>query len=429
MQLGWTQQKTITGTITNENGLPLPGATAILEGNTQGVATDFDGHFSIQAATGDVLVASYVGYADQRLTVDAQDNYSLTLLPDNALEEVVVTTAYGEQRKSAIDGSINTITNDLIENVQSTSIIGAIQGSIQGVNILTQGGVPGTNPVLWIRGTSSINADPNPLYIVDGVPYNGNINNISSPQIESISVLKDASATALYGARGANGVVLLNTRRGKLNLEPKVTLNSTVGINSNAIKMHETLNNQEYMELTWEAIKNNKVYSEQKIESVAAQEASNELIGHLGYNPFGVENPVDTDGNLVSNARELWNTDWQKQLLRNTGMRSEHSLSIVGGGEKTSYFSNLNYLKEEGQVKTTFFERISARLTQDTQVNDLLKFGSTLSYTTSQQGVPDQEGTAIASQFIQQVLYPQESTNTNINTPNSDIFETLWIFN
>ena len=361
-----------SGQVTDENNLPLPGATVIVEGTSRGTTTDFDGNYQIEVQNGQVLVFSYVGYADQKITVGATDRYDIQMQSDTELEEIIVTTAYGEQRKISVVGTIATITNELIENVQSTSVIGAIQGSIPGVNMLTQGGVPGTNPILWIRGTSSINADPNPLYVIDGVPFAGNINTISSHQIKSISVLKDASATALYGARGANGVILMTTQRGKLNTEPKIVINSNKGVNSNAIRIHNMLNNQQYMELTWEAIRNKKLYSDELDLTTANREASEELVPYLGYNPYSIDQPIGNDGRLSPNAQSLWETDWQKALLRDSGSRSEHSVSLTGGGKKSTYFSNVNYLKEDGQVKTTNFERISARLGNDSEAQNVL---------------------------------------------------------
>ena len=271
------------------SGLPLPGATVVVENTNRGVTTDFDGNFSINAQNSEVLIVSYVGN---------QSNYNISLQTDNALEEVVVTTAYGTQRKISVVGTIATITNETIDNVQATSVIGSIQGSVPGVNILTAGGVPGTNPTIWIRGTSSVNADPNPLYIVDGAPYVGNTNIISQSQIGSISILKDASATALYGARGANGVVIINTRRGRYNKEPEIHFNSVTGVSDNAIPFHQILGNQDYMELTWEALRNAKTFTQNIDSQNASIQATTDLIPHLGYNPYNIDNPIDTNGKL-----------------------------------------------------------------------------------------------------------------------------------
>lgn len=391
------QQSSVAGTVTDDSGLPLPGATVVVENTNRGVTTDFDGNFSINAQNGEVLIVSYVGYQNSRITVGNQSNYNISLQTDNALEEVVVTTAFGTQRKISIVGTIATITNETIDNVQATSVIGSIQGSVPGVNILTAGGVPGTNPTIWIRGTSSVNADPNPLYILDGAPYIGNTNIISQSQIGSISILKDASATALYGARGANGVVIINTRRGRYNKEPEIHFNSVTGVSDNAIPFHQILGNQDYMELTWEALRNAKTFTQNIDSQNASIQATADLIPHLGYNPYNIDNPIDTNGKLKPDAQQLWESNWRDALLRKQGIRSEHALSITGGGEKTSYFMNINYLKEDGQVKTTHFERSSARATHDTKIKDWLRFGNSISITTSNQSIPNQEGTAYQS--------------------------------
>ena len=228
VQLTFAQQKTVSGTVSDENGLPLIGATVVISGTSSGTTTDFDGNYKINASSGDVLNFSYVGYSDQNSTVGASNTINATLQPDNTLDEVVV-VAYGTQTKQSIVGSISTISSESIETQQVTSPLRALQGAVPGVNLLTAGGQPGNNPTIRIRGFSSLNADASPLIILDGAPFNGNLNTINQDQIESMSVLKDASSTSLYGSRGSNGVILITTKKGKRNSAPKITIRSQIG--------------------------------------------------------------------------------------------------------------------------------------------------------------------------------------------------------
>ena len=190
-------QQTVSGLVSDSDG-PLPGATVIVQGTDNGVTTDFDGNFSIQASEGDVLELSYVGFQTQTFTISAnQDTISVVLEADNELEEVVV-VAFGKQTKETIVGSVAVISSESINKQSATTITQAIQGSIPGINIINPGGIPGTNPTIRIRGIGSINAEASPLIIVDGAPFNGNLNSIAQEQVASISVLKDASSTSLY---------------------------------------------------------------------------------------------------------------------------------------------------------------------------------------------------------------------------------------
>lgn len=417
MMVGFSQQKTVTGNITDENGLPLPGATVVEQGTDNGTTTDFDGNYTITVKENAKLEISFVGYSKKEIQVGNDDVISTSLSPDSNLEEVIVTTAYGTQRKISVVGAITSISNEILENQQSTSIGSSIQGSVPGVNILTSGGVPGTNPQLWIRGVGSINADPNPLYIVDGSPFNGNTNVISQEQVSKISVLKDASATALYGARGANGVVIIETKKGKLNTEAKIIVTSKTGISDNAIQTHRLLSGEQNLKMTWEAMKNKFVYTDEQSPETAAQNATNGLISRLAYNPYDKENPIDTNGNLVAGAKQLWDTNWEDVITRKSGIRSEHGVSLEGGGEKTTYYFNVNYLNEQGQVKKTGFERMSSRLSLDSQIKDWLRIGAISSYTDSKSGIPSQEGTSYQSliQWIYTVpsIYPVYRRDAN----------------
>ena len=314
VQFTFAQEKTITGVVSDESGLPLPGTTVLLKGTSTGVSTDFDGKYSITASAGQVLVFSFVGYTNQEVTVGASNTINVTMQEDvSALDEVVV-VAYGTQTKQSIVGSVGVISDAVIETQQVTSPLRAIQGAVPGVNLLTQGGQPGNNPEIRIRGFGSLNASQDPLIVVDGAAFNGNLNTISQDQIESISVLKDASSTALYGSRGANGVILITTKKGTKNTAPKLTFRSQIGISNPTIGLHDLVKSEDYLKLNWEALKNTNQYVNNQSPTDAAQNATNQLIDYVGYNPYSVSNPIDVNGNLVAGANLLWETDWEDVL-------------------------------------------------------------------------------------------------------------------
>lgn len=235
MQFSFAQEKTVSGVVSDSSG-PIPGANVVVKGSTMGTQTDFDGKYSIRAKAGDVLIFSFLGMTEKTATVGAASTVNVVLQPSTrSLEEVVVVVAYGRQKAKSIVGSVVTVGKEVLEKQQATSVLTALQGSVAGVNIIAAGGQPGENPTIRIRGIGSINASAEPLIVLDGAPFSGNLNTISSDQIESISVLKDASSTALYGSRGSNGVILITTKRGRLASPPRVTASTLLGFAGNAV--------------------------------------------------------------------------------------------------------------------------------------------------------------------------------------------------
>ncbi|MDR7212338.1 TonB-dependent receptor [Flavobacterium piscis] len=408
MQLSFAQERTVSGVVSGDAGV-IPGVNIIVKGTKNSTQTDFDGGFSIKAKTGDVLVFSYVGMQDLTTTVGTTATLNIKLEESQKTLDEVVVVAYGKQKAKSIVGSIATIGSEVLQTQQATSVLTALQGSVAGVNVIAAGGQPGENPVIRIRGTGSINASASPLIVLDGAPFNGNLNSISADQIESISVLKDASSTALYGSRGANGVILITTKRGKLNSAPKVNFTTQVGFADNAVKLHSMLGSDDYMKLTWEALKNTNQYINLQTPALSATNASQALIGRVGYNPYNVAQPVDVNGNLVTTNKK-WDTNWEKEMLNDAAVRQEHTLSFSGGSDNTRYFFTSNYLSQEGNVKTSKFDRTTTRLSVDTKVNDWFKAGVTMFYSTSNQNFPSQSGSSFQSaiQWIYTIpsIYP-----------------------
>lgn len=384
------QEKAVSGKVVDQNNLPLPGATILIKGTTAGTTTDFEGNYTVTVSQGATLVFSFVGYVTKEITVSSGNTISVTLLEDTtALEEVVV-VAYGSQTRESIVGAVNVVSSGVIETQQVTSPLRALQGAVPGLSLLTDGGQPGTNPIIRIRGISSESLEQGPLIVVDGAPFSGNLNTISQDQIESISVLKDASSSALYGSRASGGVILITTKRGNISAAPKVTIRSQVGISNPTIGIHDLAGPEDYLKLTWQALKNTNQYENGQTASEAAQSATNGLIDYLGYNPYSVTNPIDTNGNLVASANLLWDSNWEEEVIRNDYLRVNHNLSISGGSEKTRYFLSFDYLDEDGPVIPSNFERVATRLNLETQVNDWFKVGLNSSFSRSNSNNPDQ---------------------------------------
>lgn len=394
-----SQEKiTIKGKVTDNTNVPLPGVSVIINGTTTGTESDFEGDYKIITNIGETLTFSYVGMKTIQIIVKNNNDINLTMQEDASLLNEVVVVAYGKQAKKAIVGSVASIDSKILEKQQVTTITSSLQGTTAGVNIMSVGGQPGSNPVVRIRGFASINGSNSPLYVVDGAVYNGNINVFSPDQIASISVLKDGASTALYGSRATAGVIVITTKKGHRNSAPKVTIKTQIGIASQSVKPHEILNIDDQFKYTWEAIKNDKQYIEGDNAILAGTKATNGLIDFIGYNPYGpnTPTPVNANGNLVS-TKKIWETDWRDVIFNNAAIRSEHSFSISGGNENTTYFLSGNYLNQDGSVKTSNFERITTRLNVDTQANKWLSAGLGVTYSTSKQNVPIQTGGSTTS--------------------------------
>lgn len=396
LQFSYAQEITISGIVKDANGLPLPGATVLIKDSSTGVSTNFNGIFLIQANQGDTLVFSYIGYTTQEIIVSTSPKIDVILKEDaQSLEEVVV-VAYGTQTKESIVGAVGVVSSDVIETQQVTSPLRALQGAVPGVNLITAGGQPGNNPSIRIRGFASVNLSQEPLIIVDGAQFNGNLNTISQDQIKSISVLKDASSSALYGSRAANGVIIITTKTGNINQEPKVSIRSQIGVSNPTIGIHNLVEPEGYLKLTWQALKNTNQFTNNQSATEAAQNATNGLTGYLGYNPYNVQNPIDTNGNLVNGANLLWQSNWEDEVIRQDYLRTNHNVSVSGGSEKTTYFLSFDYLNEEGPVIPSNFERISTRLNLTTKVKDWLKLGLNTSFSRSRSNNPDQTSSTTA---------------------------------
>lgn len=404
---GTFAQKTISGKVTDGRGSAVSNASVIVKGTKAGTSTDESGNFSIQVpAQGNILVFSSINYSPREIPINGKSIVNAALEPiEGSIEEVVV-VAYGTVKKGDFTGSANQVTNKDFENRAIFNPLNAIVGTGPGVQTTAAGGSPGSSPGIRIRGFGSINAGSGPLFVVDGVPYDGGIANLNSDDIETITTLKDAATTALWGSRAANGVIAITTkkgRKGKGSLHFKVT----TGYSDRGLPEYKRVDALQYYPLMWEAYKNSLVYpktgtaiSEEDARKIATGlfpritsgankgfqlyngKAYADISQQLGYNPFNVGRTeiVGIDGKLNPNASLLYgdDLDWTKDIIR-TGQRQSYDMSYGGATDNTDYFGSVGYIKEKGFLLKSDYDRFTGRLNVNTNPVTWFKTGVNLS--------------------------------------------------
>jgi TonB-linked SusC/RagA family outer membrane protein len=373
-------QRTITGKVTDANGNPLSKVSVTVKGTKTGATTSDDGTYSLVVPqTGKTLVFTAVNMVTQELAIGTNSEMSIALTSSTASMDEVVVVAYGVQKRESITGSISTINATDLEDRLTSNATQALAGAAPGISATAGNGQPGSSAAIRIRGFGSINASSAPLYVVDGFPYGGYIGDINTNDIESISLLKDASSTALYGARAANGVVLITTKKGKTGT-PKVNVFANSGSSSRGIPEYDRVGAYDYYPVMWQALKHGLMFPTTgtgQTEAVAAQNATNTIAAQLIYNPFNVAGNqlVGLDGKLNPSAQLLYNDfDWYSPL-ENNGSRNEIGFSVSSKVNKSDYFFSLNYLDDKGFIIKSDFQRVNARLAVNSQIKDWLKSG------------------------------------------------------
>ena len=305
------------------------------------------------------------------------------------------------QKKSTFTGSASVIDKKIIAASQVSSVSKALQGTVAGLQSFSTSGQPGEDASIYIRGVGSANATTTPLYVVDGVPYDGALSSISSQDIASVTVLKDAAAASLYGSRAANGVIMITTKQGQNGSAPTIQLSAKYGFSSRAVRDYDQLSTNDYFMLQWEALRNSYMDNGQSAES-AAQTASSILAttatGGLGINPYGTQypQPVGTDGKIVAGATPLWDDSWEDALSQDAHY-TDISASISGGSERTKYYFSLGYLNDQGAYICSGFKRYNLRTNITTDLRKWLQVGLNVSATHSVQDYPKQDDTAIGN--------------------------------
>ena len=312
--------------------------------------------------------------------VGVKSDLKIILESDNQMLDEVMVVAYGTAKKSSFTGSASTINNEKLELRPITNLTKGLEGQATGLLTTSGSGQPGEDASIVIRGYGSINASQDPLYVVDGIPFDGSLSSINPSDIESMTVLKDASAGALYGARGANGVVMITTKQGKEG-KAQVTWRSTVGWASRAIQPYDMVDQKEFVQLTYEALRNgyafNSGYSWEQAQQMARAGLSANLGGEL-YNPFKNytwDNLINPETGMVqADAVSAWDERWMDAVQRDNAFRQEHQLSVNGGSEKTKYMFSLGYLNEDGNIDNYGYNRLNLRSNIDAKLTKSLTF-------------------------------------------------------
>lgn len=380
------QQKVVSGTVSDDTG-PLPGVSILIKGTNTGAETDFDGKYSLRANQGDVLVFTYLGMKTVERTVGSSSTINVVLQEDSDVLDEIVVVAYGTTTKESFTGSASVVgAKDLVER-NVTSPIAAIEGRATGIQFTSTNGQPGSSPGLVIRGVGTLNGSTDPLFIVDGIQYEGSLNTINQEDIASFTILKDAASTSLYGSRAANGVVIITTKSGSKG-GIKVNASAQTGIVSRGVANYDQLTPGQYYEVMWEALKNSSAGGGDP------NFASANIYNSLGYNPFNVPNDqiVGTDGRLNPGAQVIYKSlDWF-DAMEQTGFRQNFNVNVAGGGDNHRVFFSTSYLDEEGYVLKSRFNRLTTRLNADFDVNERIKIGGSTNVTISEAVGPSSAG-------------------------------------
>lgn len=385
----FAQTRQISGKVTDEGGAPIPGVSVLVKGTTIGTITNPDGIFSLAVPGNEVLSFSFIGMKTVEVQVTDDNFYNVTMQYNVIGVDEVMVVAYGTAKKESFTGSAEVINNATLEKRPVANISKAIEGQVAGVQATSGSGQPGEGATLVIRGFGSINSSNNPLYVVDGVPFDGDLNSINPGDIESMTILKDASAGALYGSRGANGVVVITTKKGKSE-KLTVEFKASYGLSGKAIKPYKTLNTADFIEASFQGYKNDLIYNggiHPDLAGAMAVEAMKGSTGIFGaneiYNPYNmpVSELIDPEtGRVNPSAKLLYETDWMDEITRKDATRQEYQFFVNGGSENAKIFTSFAYLKDEGLLKTTDFERISGRMGADLSPKAWLTFGGNVNF-------------------------------------------------
>lgn len=397
----YAQNITVNGKVT-ANGEEMPGVTVAVKGGTNGTITSIDGSYSLQVDAKSTLVFSFIGYETVEMPVKGQKVINVDLKESSvAIDEVVIAVPYGTAKKSTFTGSASVIDKKIVAASQVSSVSKALQGTVAGLQSFSTSGQPGEDADIYIRGVGSANASQTPLYVVDGVPYDGKLSSISSQDIASVTVLKDAAAASLYGSRAANGVIMITTKQGQNGSAPTIQLSAKYGFSSRAVRDYDQLSTDDYFMLQWEALRNS--YIDKGSDPVTAAQNASAIVattqtGGLGINPYGTSypRPVGTDGKIVAGATPLWNDSWEDALSQNAHY-ADLNASVSGGSEKTKYYFSLGYLDDQGAYICSGFKRYNLRSNITTDLRKWLQVGLNVSATHSIQNYPKQNDTAIGN--------------------------------
>ena len=436
MALAQTQ---VSGTVTSsEDGSPVIGASIKVVGTNTGTVTNIDGNFSLNVSANAKLEVSYIGMVTK--TVKAAKNMKIVLDTDNQSLDEVMVVAYGTAKKSAFTGSAAVVGSEELSKKVTTNVADALVGSVSGLQMRGSSGQPGAGQgSINIRGIASMYVATDPLVIVDGAPYSASLSNIPTDDIESVTVLKDAASAALYGARGAAGVIIVTTKKGA-NKEGKINVDMKWGVNSRAVPEYDVITDPgQYYEAVYSEFYNKYYYGDGMSANAANVKANTTMLNKLAYNVYsyptgeqligldGKLNPNATLGRMVTaaNGQSYYLTpdDWSDAVFQNS-LRQEYNVNASGGTERSSYYASLGYLNDEGIIKNSSFERITARLKADYQIKKWLKLGANIAFVNSTQDANANLGTSLSFTSSMAPIFPlylrQKDENGNIFIPTDE---------
>ncbi len=392
-------QKRVTGRVLDTNGQPVAGASVQVKGSRIKTSTDANGNFTLNGVPSSAkqLNVHYLGMSPATVSISA--NVKVTLKDnEQSLGEAYV-VAYGKATKESFTGAATQIKGDVVQNKATTEVTSALAGEVAGVQIMQGDGNPGANSTIVIRGIGSVNAAAQPLIVVDGMPYAGDLSSIDPKDIESLNLMKDATATALYGSRGANGVIIITTKKGKAG---KLSIGADVkySVSGRWLPSYDVIKSPErFLELSWEGIKNNKMYipdadGNVMDEATAAAYASASLFNPQAGGLNSVYNMWNVDGaNLINQqtgrfnegvARRYQPDSWEDELFR-TGQRVDAGINLTGGTERVKTYTSLGFTKDKGYLVGADYRRFTARSNMDLQITNWLKGSTSLAYSNSRQ--------------------------------------------
>ena len=402
--LATAQTSKVSGVVYSEaDGEPVIGASVLVVGTDLGVATDIEGKFVIAdvPASATTLRVSYMGMATQEVKILHGKTIKVILTEDGMHLDDVMVVAYGTVKKSAFTGSASVVDAEKLEDRQVSNITNALSGTMAGVQTTYSTGQPGTSSTVRIRGIGSLYASNNPLYVVDGVPFDGDISSINPSDIESMSVLKDAAAAALYGARGANGVIMVTTKKGKSH-DARISFDAKWGINERQLPNYDVIESANgYMETLYQAYRNAGYYDLGYTPEAAHAYANSSLFGAVGYQMYtlnGADGLIGANGKVNPLAKLGYSDgnyfytpdDWAAGTI-SSQMRQEYNLGVSGGTDRINYYFSAGYLEDGGIIENSGFNRLSTRLNVDYQAKKWLKFGANLAYTNSTSRYPGEQ--------------------------------------
>lgn len=407
--VAWSQGVTVKGVVTSEeDGLPIVGASVLVKGTTQGTITDVDGNFMISGVKADskTLIVSFVGMKSKEVAIKKGELKIVMKSDAEVLDEVMV-VAYGTVKKSAFTGSATVVDQDKIKS-PAVSFDKSLAGQVSGVQVMSNSGQPGSGTSFRIRGSGSLKASNEPLYVIDGVATTSTeyssiaeenesssniLSSINPNDIESITVLKDAAAVALYGSRAANGVVVITTKSGK---EGKARVNFNAQFSWSKLgKAYDMMSSADMYKM---------IYQGYRAKGETMEEANASAQGALTHNPYNVENPLDENGNVVDGAKLVVDTDWQKEVFR-TAPSQDYNMNVSGKNDKTNYFFSIGYTKQGGITPASDFKRYSAKANINTKVNRWFNAGLNVTFSHSIQNTTV-ESSAGASPLYNALSFP-----------------------